>query len=116
MLPQPPEGARIYIRPGRTDMRKSINGLSAMVEQHFQMNPYEDGIFAFCNGAREIVKILWWDRNGFVVLHKRLEKDRFPWPDTEAEALELSSEQLGWLLNGIDFRKEHKAIKYSRAS
>ena len=115
MIPTPPRDVRIYLKPGRTDMRKSINGLSAIVEQAFRMNPLEGGLFAFCNRSKEIVKMLWWDRNGFCIWHKRLEKDRFPWPDSEKEAIELTPEELGWLLNGIDFRKKHGELKFERA-
>ena len=116
MIPLPPESVRIFIKPGRTDMRKSIGGLSAIVEGVFHMSPFEDGLFAFCNKRKEIIKLLWWDRNGFCIWHKRLEKGRFPWPDSEEEAMELTQEELGWLLNGIDFRNRHKRQEFTHVS
>jgi transposase len=116
MLPIPDRDSRIYLKPGRTDMRKSINGLAAIVEHQFKLNLFENTLFVFCNRKKDILKALFWERNGFCLWHKRLEKDRFPWPDSEAEALEITAEQLTWLLNGIDFRKAHQPLIISKVT
>lgn len=113
MIPSPQDGYRIFLKPGSTDMRKSINGLAGIVQNDFRMNPYENSIFAFSNRRSDRVKILYRDRNGFCLWHKRLEKQRFPWPQDERDVMEITSEQLNWLLNGIDFRRAHKALKYT---
>jgi len=110
----PVENYRIFLKPGRTDMRKSINGLSQIVQNELSLDPFSKSIFMFGNRKAVIIKILYWDRNGFCLWQKRLEKDRFPWPKDEVSVMELTSEQLNWILNGIDFRKMHREMKYSR--
>ena len=113
MIPVPKGDIRIFLKPGKTDMRKSINGLSIMVQETLKIDPFTDSLFAFCNRGRNIIKLLYWDRNGLCLWHKRLERDRFPWPESSEVALQLTPEQLQWLLNGIDFRKAHKNLSYS---
>lgn len=114
MIPMPATDSRIFIKPGATDMRKAINGLSGIVQGEFGLNPYDRSIFAFSNRRADRIKILYWDRNGFCLWHKRLEQDRFPWPTDEKQVLELTPEQLKWLLNGIDFRRAHQTLHYTK--
>lgn len=102
----------IFIRPGVTDMRKQANGLSIVVEQLMQENPGSGSMFLFCNREKKLLKGLWWDRNGFWLAQKRLEKGRFPWPNTEEDARQISSDQLSMLLAGIDFWNAHQNIEY----
>lgn len=109
-----PAGKRFYIRPGRTDMRKSISSLASLVEGEIKLSPFSEDYFLFSNRQKTIVKILYWHLNGFALWTKKLEKDRFPWPDTEADLQEMSEEQILWLLSGIDARKEHKRLVYTR--
>ena len=104
---------RIFIKPGPTDMRKQINGLSVIVEEEFSESPFSGHLFLFCNKNRRRMKILYWDRNGFCLWLKRLEKDRFPWPKDKEEALEISREDLLMLLDGIDFFNAHKMLNFS---
>lgn len=110
-----PVGRRYFIRPGVTDMRKSFNTLASLVENEIGVSPLSEDYFLFCNKQRNLVKILYWHMNGFALWSKRLEKDRFPWPDTEDDLLEMSEERLLLLLSGIDARKEHQPLVYSRA-
>jgi transposase len=107
---------RIFIRPGRTDLRKALNGLSVIVEQQMTGEPFSGNIYLFCNRNRKLLKALWWDRNGFWLSQKRLEQERFPWPQTSEEVQELSREQLLMLLQGIDFFKAHKSVYYKNVS
>ena len=73
--------ARIYVKPGPTDMRKQINWLAVMVEQDMGVSPFEPALFVFCNQSRRILKALYWDRNGLCLWQKRVSgRDRFPWP------------------------------------
>ena len=70
----------MYLACGKTDMRKSIDGLAAIVEGSFKLSPFDDALFVFCNGQRDRIKILQWDSDGFVLYFKRLEKGHFRWP------------------------------------
>lgn len=110
-----PFHTKIYLALGKTDMRKSINGLSILVEERFAMDPFSGHLFVFSNRRRNMVKILYWDRNGFCLWHKRLEKHRFKWPALAEDALEIDQRQLGWLIEGLDFSqvRAHESLKYS---
>ena len=107
---------RIFIRPGYTDLRKAVNGLAGIIEGQMAGEPFGGAVYLFCNRERKLLKALWWDRNGFWLSQKRLEKDRFPWPDTSEAARELSGEELSMLLSGIDFFKAHKPLYYKKVS
>ncbi len=106
----------IFVRPGYTDMRKAINGLSVMAQDEMNKDPLSGNLFLFCNRQRRIIKALYWDRNGFCLWQKKLEKHKFPWPETEEAARQISIEQLTMLLKGIDFWKEHSSLNYSKVS
>jgi transposase len=110
-----PQNTRVYLATGHTDMRKSINGLSILVQMQLRLDPFAGHLFAFCNRRRNMVKILYWDRNGFCIWHKRLERHRFIWPESREQALSLDSRQLHWLLEGLDIRlcHAHSTLKYS---
>ena len=96
---------RVYIAMGNTDMRKAINGLSILVESHLELNPMSGHIFVFSNKRRNMIKILYWDQNGFCLWQKRLEKDRFIWPESRQGVKEVEQRELMWLLEGLDVRK-----------
>lgn len=113
ILPVQPQ--RVFLAVGSTDMRKSINGLSVMVEQVMGHNPFTGDMFAFCNRRRNMIKILYWDRNGFCVWHKRLEEHRFTWPRTRDEVVSIGPKELEWLLAGLDYTHAHKQLRYSVA-
>jgi transposase len=107
---------RIFIRPGHTDLRKAVNGLAVMIEELMAGEPFSGNVYLFCNRGRRLLKAVWWDKNGFWLAQKRLEKDKFPWPETEEEAREISAEELSMLLAGIDFFKAHKTLYYKKVS
>ena len=115
MLTMAPE-AKVYVAVGATDMRKSINGLSLLVEEHFQLDLFSGSLFAFCNRNKDRVKILYWDCNGFCLWLKRLEQDTFRWPETESDVLEISRPALDWLLHGLDLRQAHQRLTYGSVS
>jgi transposase len=102
----------IYIRPGVTDMRKQVNGLSIIVSDEMDNNPGSGGLFLFCSRDRKLMKSIWWDRNGFCLWQKRLEKSKYPWPETSEKARTITHEQLTMLLDGIDFWNAYQAITY----
>ncbi len=105
---------KAYIATGITDMRKSINGLSIIVAEQLELDPLSGHLFAFCNRRRDIVKILYWDRTGFCLWHKRLEKDRFQWPQTEDDVLTIHGHELAWLLDGLSLKQAdaHRQLLY----
>jgi transposase len=115
MLPTTPE-IKVYVALGVTDMRKSINGLSLLVEEHFRLDLFTGSLFAFCNRKRDRVKIIYWDRNGFCLWMKRLEKEAFRWPESEMEVIEISQTALGWLLHGLDLKQAHRRLTYNSVS
>ncbi len=106
---------KIYLALGAADMRKAINGLSILVEQELTLDPFAGSLFVFSNRRRDIVKILYWDTNGFCLWQKRLEKERFKWPNSEREVLEIGARQLNWLLSGLSIQEKraHKELKYT---
>lgn len=104
---------RVFVKPGATDMRKQINGLSILVTEELGMDPFAEGhLFMFCNKHRRILKLIYWDKNGFCQWLKRLEKDKFPWPAKACEVTEITQEQFSFLLQGIDFWNAHKSLEY----
>ncbi len=112
---RPGDDIEVYLCCDIVDMRKSINGLSILVEQALGLDLFTEKLFVFCNRKRDKVKILYWERSGFVLWYKRLEKDRFPWPDERADAVvTMTGRELNWLLDGIDwFRLQpHEALSY----
>jgi len=113
MLPEKSENLRVFIKPGPTDLRKSINGLTFEAQEHMRCKPLSGNLFAFCNRRRNLIKIVYWDDNGFCLWLKRLEEEKFKWPRSAEECLEIDREQLGWLLRGLDYRSAHKKLQYS---
>ncbi|MGB3224850.1 MAG: IS66 family insertion sequence element accessory protein TnpB [Desulforhopalus sp.] len=116
MIQDSPGHAHVFLAIGATDMRKSINGLSLLVEEQFALDLFSGSYFAFCNRRRDIVKILYWEESGFCLWMKRLEKDVFRWPESEQEVIEVSRTALNWLLQGLDLQQAHKRLFYSSVS
>ena len=96
-----PDGIKIYIACGKTDMRKSIDGLSAIVSQNFKLDPFENALFLFCGGKRDRMKAILWEGAGFVLLYKWLEGGVFQWPRTTEDVREISPQQFRWLIEGL---------------
>lgn len=98
------------------DFRKGINGLAVLVEAALGRDPFSAALFAFTNKGRDKVKILYWERNGFCLWQKRLEKERFKWPYYRREAvIRLDGAELDWLLEGLDLKHltPHEALNYT---
>jgi transposase len=104
---------KVYLALGATDMRKAINGLSMIAEQ-LELDPFSGHLFVFCNRRKKILKILYWDTNGFCLWQKRLEKQTFKWPKTEAEVLQIGQRELRWLLDGLKIKQRgaHRQLHY----
>jgi len=110
MIPQ--HAICVYLALGSTDLRKAINGLSVLVEQAMGLDPFSGDLFVFCNRRQNIIKILYWDENGFCLWHKRLEEHRFKWPKLPEQVLTINRKQLSWLLAGLDFASAHQRLYY----
>lgn len=120
---------RVYLACGATDLRKSIDGLAALVQQAFDLDPFSDAWFVFCNRDRDKLKLLRWDHNGFWLYYRRLEKGRFKWPPGRLKGIDcgtsssapaaaaatqvISRRQLSWLLDGLNLeqRRAHPAVQ-----
>lgn len=105
--------AKVFLYLGRVDFRKSINGLSAIVVSELKLEPMGGDLYIFCGRRKNTIKILYWDKNGYCLWQKRLEVNKFKWPRDEKEVMQITSEELGWLLRGLDFRTAHKVLSYS---
>lgn len=106
----------VYLAAGATDLRKSIDGLAALVQEGFHLNPFSPCLFVFCNRQRDKVKVLEWDTTGFWLHYRRLEKGRFQWPEQAAgQAVTVSRRQLRWLLDGLSMNqpKAHPKVVVS---
>jgi len=103
----PAEHTRVYLAVGATDMRKQIDGLAALVEDVLEQDPFSSHLFVFCNRGRDKIKILLWQHNGFWLWYRRLERDRFRWPQSDegVGAIEISARELRWLLDGLDIAR-----------
>jgi transposase len=101
---RPGEEIEVYLCREVVDMRRSIPGLSAFVEQELGLDPFARRLVVFCSRRRDKIKILYWERSGFVLWYKRLEKARFAWPAREAteSVVAMTGRELNWLLDGID--------------
>lgn len=110
MLGLPPS-VRIHFATELVDMRNGIDGLRALVESTLKKDPYSGHLFVFVGKSKDKVKILFWDRNGFVLYLKRLERGRFQLPAVAAHArhVEMEPTQLAMLLDGIDLNAKRLA-------
>jgi transposase len=92
----------VYLHRDPIDFRAGINSLAILVEQSMGLNPFERAVFAFCNRRRNRIKLLFFDRSGFVMVLKALTEDKFCWPRRQETVVLLDAEHLHWLLDGID--------------
>lgn len=109
----------VYLCRDVVDFRKGINGLAILIEEHLQHDLFSERLFVFCNGRRDKVKILYWERSGFCMWQKLLEKSRFKWlRQVESDVITLSGQQLNWLLDGYDVMrfKPHERLHFCSVS
>ena len=100
----------IYIAYGATDFRKQICSLCTEVKARFNLNPYRNGAFIFCNKKRNSIKVLCYDKNGFILAQKTLldtEKMKFQWPRNSKELKNITKQQLSWLLSGLKVEQKN---------
>ena len=113
MLNLPPS-VRIFISTVPADMRRSFDGLSAMTEQILEQDPFSGHLFVFRNKRGDRVKILYWDRTGYCIWYKRLEKGTFRFPQRHEKSLEVDASELSLLLEGFDLAGIQRANRYTR--
>lgn len=103
---------KVYLITGYVDMRKSIDGLMAIIRDTFEMDPYGNSLFLFCGRRCDRIKALHHEKDGFCLLYKRLDEGRYQWPRNASEARELSRQEFRWLLEGLSV-EQPRAIKAS---
>ena len=116
MMRPDPGIPEVYLCIKPVDFRKAIQGLSLLIEQELELNPFETTLFVFINRRRNKIKILYWEKNGFCLWYKSLQKQRFKWPRTHDSAtITLNGEELNWLLDGFDLWKNrpHNSLFFS---
>lgn len=101
----PSFNSAIWLYPQYIDFRKQTDALVLLVADHLNMNPTSGQLFLFRNRTANKLKILWWDRNGFWLCYKRLEKGKFIFPPVDDKSIELTRDQMSWLLSGLDFMR-----------
>ena len=111
------DAEHIILATGATDFRKQITSLSSMVTMQYHMDPFADGyVFIFCNRRRNAIKVLRYDKNGFVLATKKLlDGMKFQWPRNKDEVKEITGQQLEWLLDGLEIeqKKAHHPVNIS---
>ena len=100
-----PQDIPIWLAVKPIDMRKSFDGLTVYISTFLKRNPLKEGLFIFRNKSGDKVKLLYWQRNGLVIIYKRLEQGRFKWPQHQGEAMSLNRQELELLLDGVDLSK-----------
>ena len=96
----------------QTDLRKGIDGLARMVQQQFELDPFTNTLFLFCGRRRDRIKGLYWEKDGFILLYKRLEQGAYQWPRSESEVRSLTPQQYRWLMEGLKIEqpKAHRPV------
>lgn len=103
----------VYLACGSTDLRKSIDGLAALVQEGLGLSPFSSALFVFCNRERNKLKMLYWEHNGFWLYYRRLERGTFQWPKkNQQESVTLTHRELRWLLDGLSLhqRQAHPKV------
>lgn len=102
--------SKVYLACGHTDLRLGIDGLSCLIQEQFQLDPFmPHTLFMFCGRRADRIKCLLWEEDGFLLLYKRLEAGRFQWPRMENDVLSITPEQYQWLMQGLTIEQK-KAI------
>ena len=101
-------GTRVWLATGHTDMRKGFGSLALLVQETLRRDPHDGNVFVFRGRRGDLLKIIWHDGHGACLFMKRLERGRFIWPSMTDGAVTISSAQLSYLLEGIDWRNPQK--------
>lgn len=104
-------GARVWLATGHTDMRKGFDSLALLVQQNFGRDPHTGDIFVFRGRRGDLAKLIWHDGQGACLFTKRLERGKFTWPQATEGVVTVSSAQLSYLLEGIDWRMPQRSFR-----
>jgi transposase len=110
MIPVP-AGTRVWLASGHTDMRKGFDGLAMLIQETLKRDPHDGQLFVFRGKRGDLIKLIWHDGQGMCLFAKRLERGRFIWPATVGEAVTITAAQLGYLLEGIDWRAPQRTYR-----
>jgi transposase len=103
-----PNGVRVWLATGHTDMRKGFPGLALLVQETLKRDPFDGDLFIFRGRRGDVIKIVWHEGQGACLFTKRLERGRFPWPSVADGVVTISTAQMAYLLDGIDWRMPQK--------
>jgi transposase len=107
---------QVYLACGCTDLRKSIDGLAALVQEGLGLNPFSPCLFVFCNRERNKLKLLYWEHNGFWLFYRRLERGTFQWPKDQRDTVTVTTRELLWLLDGLVLSQRQAHPKVTAAT
>lgn len=110
-----PPGVKVWLATGVTDMRKGFPGLSLLVQEVLRRDPMSGHLFCFRGRRGDLMKVIWHDGQGACLFTKRLERGRFIWPSSAGGAVHLTPAQMGYLLEGIDWRHPQETWRPKRA-
>jgi len=108
------DDVKIHAFLGMTSMCWGTHELAREAQAETAGDPFNGDWYVFCGYMRRKIKILYWEKNGFCLWQKKLEQARFPWPIKERGIRQLTREELGLILRGINIWKEHKEIEYKK--
>jgi len=103
--------SQVFIVCGRTDLRKGIDGLAAVIQEEYDLNPFAPALFLFCGVRRDRFKALYWEGDGFLLLYKRFENGHLQWPRNREDIMELTTKQLRWLLSGMSIESTVRPVQ-----
>ena len=114
MIPVP-TGVKVWIATGVTDLRRGMNGLTLQVQEALKRDPHAGDLYVFRGRRGDLIKVLWHDGLGLSLYAKRLERGRFTWPSPAAGVVAITPAQLGYLLEGIDWRHPQRTWRHDAA-
>ncbi len=109
-----PTGVRVWLATGHTDMRKGFGGLALLVQETLKRDPHSGNLFVFRGRRGDLIKVLWYDGQGLCLFSKRIDRGRFLWPSPADGTVSITTAQLGYLLEGIDWRNPQQTWRQSR--
>ena len=109
MILKNPMKFKIYLYSGYVDMRRSWS-LYDFIKGTMNRDPLSEALFLFSGRSRKLIKVFYWDGNGFCIWQKKLERGKFGWVSDSEKERTISLREMKWLLSGIDFRNKHKEI------
>lgn len=111
-----PATIRVFVAAGASDLRRGFDGLAQLARDQLEQDPMTGHLFVFANRRRDRIKILHWDRDGYVIWMKRLEKGTYRWPSPTSDRVEWTAAELAAVLGGIDLKATRKRPRFALAA